>query len=382
MRGVAALTVLAGHLLYFSHPLGGSLQILGGWLGRFGVVVFFGISGFLIYRPFIAARHTHRSVAYMTPSYLWRRAVRILPAYWVALTLLAIWPGVPGVFSANWWVYYDLLQVYQLQWSVEGLQTAWTLCVEVTFYLALPFLAALLASRGAGSGRPAALRWEIAFLVPLAAMSIAVYGLTRADPSNVFLAGTLVGTFSWFVWGMLLAVIQVEHPDATSSLARFLGRPEVCWPLGIAVFALMPLKVLPKLGLGLGLYEAGQVFLLGLAATLLLAPAMLADGKRVVRTVMANRAIVYAGTISYGIYLYHYPVMRWFLEADFVIDKPHPLLIASALALAACIALGSASWYLVERPLMRRARSVKALVAARPGRERRTALVAPSESSG
>src|ERR1044072_8802945 len=55
MRGVAALTVLVGHVLYFGRQAG-FLHTVGAWAGPSGVVVFFLISGFLLYRPFIAAR--------------------------------------------------------------------------------------------------------------------------------------------------------------------------------------------------------------------------------------------------------------------------------------------------------------------------------------
>jgi peptidoglycan/LPS O-acetylase OafA/YrhL len=72
------------------------------------VGVFFALSGFLLYRPYLAARLAGRPQP-STRSFLRRRWLRILPAYWVALTVLAIWPGLPGVFTGDWWRYYGLL---------------------------------------------------------------------------------------------------------------------------------------------------------------------------------------------------------------------------------------------------------------------------------
>ncbi|MDX6654328.1 MAG: hypothetical protein QOH18_1038, partial [Solirubrobacterales bacterium] len=236
-RGVAALAVLAGHFLAFSHPLGGVWTVAGSWTARFGVVLFFGISGFLLYRPFVAARHSERSAAELTPSFLWRRAARILPGYWVALTLLAIWPGIAEAFSMHFWRYYGLLQIYDLRWEeIGGLPTAWTLCVELSFYLVLPVIAIFLATRGAGTHGRVEIRREVGFLGLLAAASIVAFGLTIVSHSALFVTGTLLGTFSWFATGMVFAVLQIEHSTATRGLAKALADPRVCWPTGLAFF--------------------------------------------------------------------------------------------------------------------------------------------------
>ncbi|MEA2495606.1 MAG: hypothetical protein QOJ29_3517, partial [Thermoleophilaceae bacterium] len=76
-----------------------------------GVTVFFVISGFLLYRPFVAARIEGRR-APRVRDYARRRVLRIFPAYWLALTVLAIWPGLVGVWSGYWWAYYALIQNY------------------------------------------------------------------------------------------------------------------------------------------------------------------------------------------------------------------------------------------------------------------------------
>jgi peptidoglycan/LPS O-acetylase OafA/YrhL len=55
---------------------------------------------------------------------------RIVPAYWAALTLLAIYPGLPGVFTADFWRYYGFLQIYNATTRFGGLSVAWSVCVE------------------------------------------------------------------------------------------------------------------------------------------------------------------------------------------------------------------------------------------------------------
>src|SRR3712207_6891277 len=55
--------------------------------------------------------------------YARRRVLRIVPAYWVALTLLAIFPGIVGVFTADWWRYYLFLQLYRSEEHTSELQS-------------------------------------------------------------------------------------------------------------------------------------------------------------------------------------------------------------------------------------------------------------------
>jgi peptidoglycan/LPS O-acetylase OafA/YrhL len=360
MRGVAALSVLVGHTLYFGNPSWGQIRTFGFWMASLGVVIFFAISGFLLYRPFVAARGTSTTVGSVAPSFLLRRAVRILPAYWVALTVLAIWPGLTGVFSSHWWVYYGLLEVYSPTWLAGGLAPAWSLCVELTFYLALPLIALFLASRGVGSLRRGAWRWEVGALAGLAAGSLIWVAVFNADASTAYLSENLLATFIWFSSGMLIAAMQVSHPPNLARLLWFLGRPELCWPLALGILALLQFNVFIDLGMNLHLFAAVRPLDLALVAALLVSPAMLGDAGRLVNWVLANRVAVFLGTISYGIYLWHFPILIWLLGTGFVATSPAPVLVTLAITLTAAIALGSASWYLIEKPLMRRVRSTMA----------------------
>src|SRR3954453_21555260 len=141
LRGLAVLSVIGFHVASLTGrlsegPFGRVMFVLGGE----AVIVFFVISGFLLYRPFVAARAAGRPLP-RTGAFLFRRAFRIVPAYWVILTLLAIYPGLHGPFTEDWWRYYFFLQLYSPDTVLAGLPVAWTLCVEVTFYLLLPLWA-------------------------------------------------------------------------------------------------------------------------------------------------------------------------------------------------------------------------------------------------
>jgi peptidoglycan/LPS O-acetylase OafA/YrhL len=106
LRAIAALSVLVTHcsgLTGFNsdNPLGAITARL-----NVGVTIFFVISGFLLYRPFVAARLEGRP-APSPLGYARRRALRIVPGYWVELTALAVFltKYVAGAWSDDGWAY-------------------------------------------------------------------------------------------------------------------------------------------------------------------------------------------------------------------------------------------------------------------------------------
>ena len=177
MRGIAAAMILFGHAAGAS---GFAVDnALGAYAARLnmGVTLFFLLSGFLLYRPFIAARLQGRPPIRIR-DYARRRVLRIVPAYWVALTLLALWPGLAGLWDGGtWWRYYAFSQIYWQESTLFGIPPAWSLCVEIAFYLALPFLAAGLARLGRGREPRVQVRRELLALgaLALACMSFRTY---------------------------------------------------------------------------------------------------------------------------------------------------------------------------------------------------------------
>ena len=101
LRAVAAISVLAYHALYkgvlLQLPTGSPLSPWAAHLDV-GVPIFFVLSGFLLYRPFVRARLSG-SEAPDTEAYGWRRVMRILPAYWIALVVV----GLAGATIAGCW---------------------------------------------------------------------------------------------------------------------------------------------------------------------------------------------------------------------------------------------------------------------------------------
>jgi peptidoglycan/LPS O-acetylase OafA/YrhL len=116
LRALAALAVVVTH----TAQLGGfnKEHALGAWTVRLdsGVAIFFVLSAFLLYRPFVRARLDGAPPPGVL-AYARRRALRILPAYWVCVLALGLLDAqhTPGVFGERWWVYWGLLQ----SWSKE-----------------------------------------------------------------------------------------------------------------------------------------------------------------------------------------------------------------------------------------------------------------------
>lgn len=168
LRAIAALSVLLVHAEFYSGME--SSPTLGPYAQRLdvGVSVFFVISGLLLYRPFAVARLRDRARP-DTQAYAWRRFLRIMPAYWLALTVVGLFftesATAPAVFSSDGFPrYYLLIQNYWTSSIGGGMGQAWTLSIEVAFYVMLPLYAwfseASASARAATpSGRRSSASW-------------------------------------------------------------------------------------------------------------------------------------------------------------------------------------------------------------------------------
>ncbi|HWT92938.1 MAG TPA: acyltransferase [Solirubrobacteraceae bacterium] len=351
-RAIAALLVVgthAGSISTFSET-----NEIGGLTARMnvGVTLFFVLSGFLLYRPYVAARMQGRPAIRLGP-YLWRRALRIVPAYWVALTLLALWPGLVGFWEGDWWKAYLFLTVYSKDTFFLGIEPAWSLCVEVTFYLLLPLIAAAI---GRVAGR--SVRIELAVLGALALASVVARGLV---PLDGMIHNTILCTFAWFAAGMACATVSVaaEGREARSRPLAFVARrPGVLWAAAGVVFliAAYPLD-LPR---GMAFPDTRAQFLAEhvlylVIAVLVLAPAVFGGASGgLPRRLLAHRVAGWMGLISYGLFLWHMPLMRWLSREGADTWLPGSGVVWLTLfTLALAIPAAAASYYLVERPLLR-----------------------------
>ena len=365
LRGLAVLGVVVYHVFVFTGALNREgIGDIAAVAGSQGPILFFAISGFLLYRPWVASRAGGKP-APGALRYGRRRALRILPAYWFALTVLAVWPGISGVFTDEWWRYYFFLQLYDTDTLGLGIPVAWTLCVEVSFYLALPLW--VLAARRLS------LRAELVALGALALAGAAVQVAAGREQIADVAAQSLLGQSTWFALGMGLAIASVAGRDRLRALA---DHPWLCvGGAALAFAALIPLRHEPG-GL-LGIVAALQtqqpypklladIALTGVMLTLLLVPAVWDTPARAPQRLLAAAPLAWLGLISYGVYLWHLtlaellilPSMPVHFEADGLGLGPKlgdgvtPL--ALALTLIAACAVAAASYRFVELPFLRR----------------------------
>lgn len=358
LRAVAALAVVLTHASFLSGA--NVTSPLGAYFARMdaGVTVFFLISGFLLHRPYAAA-HLAGGPARSARTFLRRRLLRIVPAYWVALTVVVFVLRLEEIRSfREAVVYYGFLQVYDRHLVLGGLAQAWSLCTEAAFYLFLP--AYVVAVRAAGR-QLGPMRAELGGLAVLVAISLGTRGWLWANGLGGHRAFTwLPANADLFALGMLLAVASARaaHTGRVPRPAAFAGRhPGLCWVAASLAFWAVSTQVglSPKLALHEWWQDLARQSLYGATAFLLLLPAVFGPQDRgLVRRFLASGPMIGLGLVSYGIYLWHKSLLEglfaWSRRPLFEIGLA-PLLVYG---LATTLVLAALTWVLVERPALRR----------------------------
>ena len=156
LRAIAALSIVVYHVDFYhlsSHQQHALVAQL-----RFGVWVFFALSGFLLYRGWANA-HLDGKPAPMIGEYFRNRVLRIYPAYWVALIFFVAIHDAPLNAAAGLKPVIEQFTLTQVYTTVadtfRGLPQTWSLAVEVSFYLALPFYALAMRALARRLGRKA-----------------------------------------------------------------------------------------------------------------------------------------------------------------------------------------------------------------------------------
>jgi peptidoglycan/LPS O-acetylase OafA/YrhL len=354
VSGVFLLHVAFASGFIYRHPS------VGGYFfnGDFGVSLFFAISGFLLYRPFVAS-HVAGWPGPGLRSYFRRRALRILPAYWVALTMIVYVLRHQDIHSVKeFLLLYGLVQIYSEQFHFHGIQQAWSLGTELSFYLLLPLYAVGARRAAARLIRHSKLAVELALITVLYAAGLTSrYLLMTWRGQDTFSLTTLPVYLDLFALGMGLAVLSAWHAAHPTARLESLGARPWLWCL-VAVAAYwavvnwldVPIDYSP---LTPGQWVARDA-LFGLAAFSLLVPGVFGPQTRGgFRRFLRLRAVQWIGLVSYGVYLWHEAAIQlyqdWTNTAFFKGAFPVMLLGSAAITLA----IAAGSWMVVERPALR-----------------------------
>jgi peptidoglycan/LPS O-acetylase OafA/YrhL len=289
-----------------------------------------------------------------------------VPAYYVALVgsfvLISLaGAGTPGrrfVDGGQLPLFFIFGQNYSPQTLLRLNAATWTLAVEVAFYLMLPVVGLLAL-------RLRSLRAQVALLGSLVAA-----GLTWNLVNYLLGWGPVAGHappafLAYFACGMLVA-LAVERSRAGG---RELSRGQSALLVGGAVVLLV------GNGLWHGIDRSSNALVMEVFADLAAAIAFAAIIAAIVIGTgtglrwLAWRPLVWLGTITYGLYLWHIPVIVWLRGAGLLPGGA----LSALVALPTAVALGAASWYLLEQPAMRfaaRLRRTAPASEARSGRSR------------
>jgi peptidoglycan/LPS O-acetylase OafA/YrhL/lysophospholipase L1-like esterase len=341
LRAIAVLAVIAFHEQLSWAP--------GGLLG---VGVFFTLSGYLITDLLLGQWRRHGRLR--LADFWLRRARRLLPALFVMLAVVTAWVTVldPSALSAlrgadaaaagyvSNWYYIASHASYFSRFAPPGpLDHLWSLAVEEQFYLVWPWLL-WLGVRCIPAQRAARLRWLALPTLLLAGVSTVVSLLLYhpgLDPTRVYegtdtrASGLLIGAALAMVW--------------SSQRAEKAGRSvriplDAAGVMGLAVIGLMIWRTGQYSPF---LYRGGLVLLS--VATAAVVAAVAAGGSRL-GAALGWRPLRWLGVRSYGIYLWHYPVIVLTTPANSGEDLPR-----AAAQVAASVTLAALSWRFIEEPV-------------------------------
>lgn len=316
-RAICACLAVIGHTFLATGiiPFAGALHVLG-----ILVALFFAISAFVLYQPFIEAdvRGLPRPAAV---SFWVRRLLRIYPLFAFALTSYLL--ILPEVRPDNWWGYvrlYLFLQIFGEELSgFKGLPSAWYLCNEVIFYFLIPLLA-LAAARWSTNRRirkPAdrlrahiMIGWGMVFFGPL--LRTLIYAADVPAPTSLPLSH-----LEFFGFGIIIAgyTVGARMGIAPPSAIRWVRKnTRLTYALVLVPVVLLAL-IAEQWGDGSGIWQDGNMedrlrfFPYLIAVFLLMAAAALGPRNDPANRWLSHKRFKPLSALALHIYLWHQLVL-------------------------------------------------------------------------
>jgi peptidoglycan/LPS O-acetylase OafA/YrhL len=360
VRGLAVLMVLLDHFVGDMLPTNAVERVIVYVMayGATGVDLFFVLSGFLI----TGILYDARVGAFYFRNFYMRRFLRIFPLYYAVLALLFfVAPLIPLLQGATlddlvrrqaWaWLYgVNIYTAIRGEWALSYINHFWSLAIEEHFYLFWPLVVYLLARRPRTLVR-------VSLAVSLGAM------LAR-------LIGSLMG-LTWFTTGVLtpfrldglalgaFLALAARQPGGLNQLVRAL--PWATAAVGGLLAATATFWIRSLLGgHGLELAAGARPMLLEMLLACLLMWALVAPERTAVSRFFRSRAMVFLGTYSYGLYVYHH-FISYYLTSNRTELKLAPWLgshlaavaLQAILGMSTSLAVAYFSYELFEKRFLR-----------------------------
>lgn len=339
LRAIAVLAVIFYHL-NFEWASGGLL----------GVTVFFVLSGYLITDLLMAEWSESQSID--LKKFWIRRLRRLVPAMVVMMVAVTAWTTffnqsllyqlrkdfIPALlYFGNWWYIFRELSYFESFDTPSLFTHFWSLAIEEQFYILWPILLIL--------GLTYIKKRKKLFLLTMIGAMISVIAMAfiyqpGTDPSRVYY-GTDTRAFSLLI-GAGLAMVWPSQKLASeiSKGSRFLL--DILGGMGLSVLLLM---IYFANHYDAFLYRGGM-FLLSLTTAVLIAT--LAHPASLLGKLMSIKPLRFIGVRSYGMYLWHYPVI---ILTTSTIHSGQPNLIRAIMQLMMIVLLSSLSWKYIEDPI-------------------------------
>ena len=357
VRGLAVLMVLLFHFIGSTRPTNWIERAIVAvtHYGSFGVELFFILSGFLV----TGILYDTRNEPHYFRNFYMRRMLRIFPLYYGVLILVFfVAPLIPALrgptldylVDRQAWAWLYGINIYiglQGDWSFSYLEHLWSLSIEEHFYFVWPLVVFLLARR------PRTLI-AVSLTVSLGAM------VAR-------LIGSLMGLSWWTVYvltpfrldglalGAFIAVV-VRQPGGVDRLLRAL--PQVAVVAGALLLAIFGWTKLVSHG-GTEFVLPVRAALIEILLACLLFWALVAPSRSVTSRFFRWQPMVFLGTYSYGLYVYHYFVSYYLLtsQTEFSLTQQlgsHGLAVAlqATVGIVVSLAIAYASYELFEKRLL------------------------------
>jgi len=313
-----------------------------------GLFLFFVLSGFLLYRAFSRVALAPAGSVNLA-DYCVHRLARIVPAYYVNIFgCLALYALVGITIFNPPWAQLPLFLIFAQNYSMDTLMKVnvvlWTLSVEMAFYIALPLIGAVAILLG--RGRP----WrQLVLLLALLAGSFWWNTVFASVKAHEIAHKSLPAYLGCFVCGMVVALwVEVRRTRSASQLR----------PLQSASLMLAGILIV-----GLGGWWKETPDLLDLVRSplenvvpsvgfaLMIAAVVAGTGPAV--AAFAAKPLALSGTVSYGLYLWHVPVILIGTKLGVLPQEFTARLFAVSVV---SFAAAAASWKLVEQPALRLSR--------------------------
>ncbi len=337
LRGAAVAAVLVFH--------NGFAWATGGFLG---VSTFFTLSGFLITTLLLAEHDRHGRTDLRR---FWsRRFRRLLPASWLCLAGVLVFAVTVATSAqlvtlrrevlaalaevANWQLIRSGTSYADIFTAPSPVQHFWSLAIEEQFYLLFPlFMVGLFAL---GRRRGDVRRTVAVGLGAALAASLLATWLLRGAPVDRIYYGTDTRSAELTVGALLAVAVSGRRvPRAWVDVVAWLGLAA----LGLSVLAWSVVDLGDR-----WLYRGGFAAFAVVSATVILAAT---QDRGPVRAALAWEPLRRLGLVSYGVYLFHWPIFLW-LTPDRTGLGPWPLF---AVRVAVTLAVAVASFFLLERPI-------------------------------